>query len=370
MGNALNLQEIDQEQSLNLVKFFIKAQQNIFLFGRRGTGKTQIAMQAAKECNLKVNYINLSVIERPDLAGYPDMNAPGDIINFKSPCFLPKLLENSKPDNIILFDEVDKAPPEVTAPLLEILQFKKINGKNINAQACVLTGNLINEGAYSNQISSALLDRGAKYILNFNFEKWVDWAKANNVHDLIIGFLRNNPELSCGKLEDSSYASPSPRGWTLASEALIKAKELKIIDIESVTQIISGFVGNESGIRFKMWYEHYRKFETFVHSIIETGNMALDFESLAQTEKIVFVISTCYYAKQKVLQETNKPKNRLTYLENMCHFLTTYKVDHEMQVMGLNNSFDFDLITKYKLYTCKVFFELFNKLNENITIKK
>lgn len=370
MGNALNLQEIDQEQSLNLVKFFIKAKQNIFLFGRRGTGKTHIAFQAAKECNLKVNYINLSVIERPDLAGYPDMSAQGDSITFKSPYFLPKLLENAKPDNIILFDEVDKAPPEVTAPLLEILQFKKINGKNINVAACVLTGNLASEGAYSNQISSALLDRGAKYILGFNFEKWVDWAKANHVHDLIVGFLRNHPELACGSPEDASYASPSPRGWTLASEALLKAKELKIIDIESVSQIISGFVGSEAGLRFKIWYEHYRKFEPYVHAIIDNGSMKLNFADLAPTEKIVFVVSACYYAKQKVFQESSKSNNRLTYLENLCNFMSAYHVEHEVQVMGLYNSFDFDMITKHKLYTCKVFFDLFNKLSENITFKK
>jgi hypothetical protein len=370
MGNALNLQEIDQEQSLSLVKFFIKAKQNVFLFGRRGTGKTHIALQAAKECNLKVNYINLSVIERPDLAGYPDMSGKGDTITFKSPAFLPKLLDNNKPDNIILFDEVDKAPPEVTAPLLEILQFKKINGTPINVAACVLTGNLINEGAYSNSISTALLDRGAKYILSFNFEKWIDWAKTNHVHDLILGFLRNHPELACGKTEDASYASPSPRGWTLASEALLQAKEFKIVDIETVTQIISGFVGNEAGIKFKIWYEHYRKFEPFVHSIIETGNMKFNFADLAPTEKIVFVVSACYHAKQKVFQESSKSNNRLAYLDNLCNFLTSYKVEHEIQVMGLYNSFDFDMIAKHKLYTCKVFFELFNKLSENITFKK
>ena len=52
-------------------------------------------MENIKTWNIKINYINLSVIERPDLAGYPDMSAPGDIINFKSPYFLPKLLEIS-----------------------------------------------------------------------------------------------------------------------------------------------------------------------------------------------------------------------------------------------------------------------------------
>lgn len=369
MTNQLNLQEIDQEQALNLSKFFIQSHQNLFLFGRRGIGKTYIAIQAANESGYKINYINLSVIERPDLAGYPDMKSTGDVITFKSPAFLPKLAANATPDSIILFDEVDKASPEVTAPLLEILQFGCINGKHINVAGCILTGNLANEGAYSNQISSALLDRGAKYILSFNFDKWIDWAKTNNVHDLILGFLRSNPEFACGDIEESCYASPSPRGWTLASAALIKAKDLKIVDIETVTHVISGFVGAEAGLRFKIWYEHYRKYEPYVHSLIESGSMIFDFKKLAPTEKVIFVVTACYYAKQKVFSEAKKSKNRFVYLENLCKFFTQYQVDYEVQVMGLYNSFDFDMITKHKLYECKEFFDHFTKLNENVSIK-
>lgn len=368
MSNALNLKEINQEETLNLVKFFIKANKNIFLFGRKGVGKTNIAIQAAEECNYKVNYINLSVIERADLAGYPNINSPGDLINFKSPIFLPPLLENTHPDSIILFDEVDKASPEVTAPLLEILQFKKINGKAINAAACILTGNLPNEGAYSNQISTALLDRGAKYILTFDFNQWIDWAKANNINDLILGFLQSNPNFVCGKVEDTEYASPSPRGWTLASDALNKARLNKIVDIETIAQIISGFVGNEAGLRFKIWYEYYRKFEPFIVSLIETKSMILNFNELSPTEKLVFVISACYFAKQKTIDNISTNKKFL-YLENLCDFFTTYSVDYENQVAGLQNSFDFNLITNHKLYKCKVFFDLFQKICTNINIK-
>jgi len=368
MSNALNLQEIDQEQALNLTKFFIRSRHNVFLFGRRGVGKTEIAIQAAKECGYKINYVNLSVVERPDLAGYPDMNSPGDVINYKSPHFLPKLIKDAKPDSVILFDEIDKVQPEVTAPLLEILLFKKINGMPINAVSCILTGNLANEGAYSNQISSALLDRGAKYILEFNFEKWVDWAKANNVHDLILGFLRSDPEFACGKVEESVYASPSPRSWTWASQALLRAKELKMPDIESVTQIISGYVGSEAGLRFKIWYEFYRKFEPYVHSLIERGQMSLNFEDLAPTEKVVFVVAACYHAKLKVFSD--KSKNRFVYLEHLCNFFNQYQVEAEVQVMGLHNSFDFDMIRAHKLYTCKPFFDHFTKLSENVTFKK
>jgi len=367
-NNSLNLPEIDQEQALNLTKFFIQSNQNIFLFGRRGVGKTHIAIQAAQQCKLKVNYINLSVIERPDLAGYPDMNMPGDIINFKSPYFLPPLTEGHKPDSVIVFDEVDKAPAEVTAPLLEILLFKKINGRPINAVGCILTGNLLNEGAYSNEISTALLDRGAKYILSFNFDKWAEWAKTNGVHDLILGFLRSDPTFACGKIEESAYASPSPRSWTLASEALLKTKELKMTDIDSVTHIISGYVGSEAGIRFKLWYEHYRRFEPYVRALIENNNLSLDFSTLAPTEQVVFVVSACYYAKQKVLSD--KTKNRFVYLERLCGFFIQQNVAREIQVLGLYNSFDGDMIVKHKLYSCNVFSDMFNGLNENVTISK
>lgn len=369
MTNQLNLNEIDQEQALNLSKFFIQSNQNLFIFGRRGVGKTHIIMQAAKECNYNVNYINLSVIERPDLAGYPDMSSTGDIIKFKSPIFLPHLIDD-KPNSIILFDEVDKAPPEITSPLLEILQFKSINGKKLNAASCILTGNLSIEGAYSNHISSALLDRGAKYILSFSFEKWLNWAKTNNVHDLILGFLTNNQEFACGKLDDLCYASPSPRGWTLASESLFKANELKIVDIENIIQIISGYVGAEAGLRFKIWYQHYRKFEPFVESVIDSGKMNFDFKSLLPTEKIVFVISACYYAKQKTILESLKTKNKFVALHNLCSFFKTYNVDSESQIMGLHNSFDFNMITKYKIYNCVEFFELFKNISEKITFNQ
>ena len=368
MSNALNLQEIDQEQALNLAKFFIQCGQNIFLFGQRGTGKTEIAMQAAKECNLKINYINLSVIERPDLAGYPDMNAEGDIITYKSPYFLPKLLPNTKPDSIILFDEVDKVSPDITAPLLEILLYKKINGNSINACACILTGNLLNERAYSNELSTALLDRGAKYLLKFNFEKWLDWAILNNIHELILGFLRNYPDYACGKVEDIGYASSSPRGWTNVSAALTQTKKFKMTDIDSVEQIVAGYVGSEAAIKFRIWYEYYRKYEPFVISLIERGDLSLDFNSLMGTEKLVFVISACHYAKQKIL--SNKSKNKFLFLENLCYFFDKYQVEPEVQTVGLQNSFSFELVREHKLYTCKPFFDHFTKLTEHIDFKK
>jgi hypothetical protein len=367
VSNALNLPEINQEQALHLTKFVCQSHQNIFLFGKVGVGKTELSIHAIKECGFKVNYLNLSVLERNDLCGYPRMNDPGDVITFKSPYFLPKLAPNTKADTVLLFDEIDKVSPEVTAPLLEILLFKAINGQPLNVVACILTGNLINDRSFSNQISSALLDRGSKYILNFDFQHWLNWAKNNHVHDLILGFLKSNPEFVCGS-DDNYYVSPSPRGWTLASRALAKAKELKLVDIETTTQIVSGYVGHEAGLRFRIWFEYYRKFEPLVHSLIERGHMSLDFASLIPTEQLVFSITACHHAKTKMLAD--KTKKRFIYLERLCQFFQTYKVAPEVQIIGLHSSFSFDQITTHKLYECHAFFDLFTKLSDGVTFGK
>lgn len=366
MTNALNLVEINQETTLNLMKFSISMERNFFIFGQKGTGKTQIAIQAIEECGYKVNYINLSVVERCDIMGMPIMNSSSKTIDYKLPSYLPPL--EGKPDSVILFDEADKASPDVMAPLLEILQFRSINHAPLNIVSCILTGNLPEEKVYANQISSALLDRTSKYILEFNFSLWIDWAKVNNVHDLILGFLRYNPEFTCGKIDDLVYASPSPRGWTLASQALFKSKEINMTDIESVTQIISGYVGSEAGLRFRIWYEFYRRFEPYVHSLIEQGQMSLNFDELMATEKVVFVVAACHHAKLKMLSE--KSKNKFIYLERLCLFFNNYKVDHEVQIMGLHNSFNLEQVTLHKLYQCKAFYELFSKLSDGVTFKK
>jgi len=367
MGNALNLQEINQEEALNLTKFYIQSNQNCFFFGRRGTGKTEISIQAAKECGYRVNYINLSVLERSDLLGMPSLFDKSEVVNYKSPVFLPSLSKDEKPNTVLVFDEIDKCYHDLTAPLLEVLQFRRINDRPLNVVSCILTGNLPNEETLSSQISTAVLDRGAKYILSFNLEKWLEWAKAHNVHDLILGFLSKHPDLACGEPDDVNYASPSPRGWTLASHAIIKARILKIVDIKTITQIIAGFVGHNAAALFEIWYSCFRKFDPYVVNLIEAGKMTLDFSLLEPTEKIVFVIAVCLHTKLKTLEA--KTKNKFLFLENLCKFYAGYPIDPETKLMGLNNAFTFEMIAAQKWYACKPFFELFSQIVQGTTIK-
>lgn len=368
MTNALNLAEIDQEQALNLARFFIRSGQNCAFFGMRGLGKTEIFLQAIKDCKFKTNYVNLSVIERPDLAGYPNLLNDSDIVSFKSPYFLPTLLAGAKPDSIILFDEVDKAPSETTGPLLELLRTRTMNGKPVNVAACLLTGNLHNEGAHSKVISSALLDRTSKYVLQFNIEKWFDWCKVNGVHDLIMGFLTKQPEFACGEVETSTYASPSPRGWVMVSDALYKANKLRISDTETIVAIVSGFVGLEAGARFSLWYQYYKSFEPKILSLIENGINPIDLDKFSPSETFIFCISLCHIVKSKIISSKNKQRN-IKYIETVCKFLDQFSIEEEVQFIILRNSFPIEFLTKYKLYESNSYLEKSKNLQSQILSK-
>lgn len=356
-----NLKELNAEEAGNMLRFSIRTGSNLFLFGRRGVGKSSLTTNAIKALGYKVGNINLSTLERPDLAGYPNIiNNDGDVITFKSPWFLPPLKD--KADLVLVFDECDKAPIELQNPLLEILSSRTINGKPINAVACVLLGNMIGEGANSNLLSSALLDRGAKYQLVFDAEKWLIWARNNGVHDLVIGFLQHHKELICGESE-YSMASPSPRSWTLASDAVKKAREFKLVDIETVFSIVSGFVGLEVGTKFRVWYEHYRRFEPIANSLVEKGTHPVDWSKWSPTERMVFVICACHLARLRFVESKVKGKGRYVGIERLCGFLEG--IDLELQVMGLANSYPAEFVVRQdvKLYSCSAFFEMSKRLS-------
>lgn len=369
MDNNSNLGSINQEEAFNLCRLYTNIGQNILLLGRRGTGKTHIAMQAVLENGFKINYLNLSTLDRCDLIGFPNIYSKDDIINYKSPYYLPTLKPNQKVDTVLLLDEIDKADPSIFGPLLEILQFKTINGKKLNVLSCIMTGNMMQEGSYSNQISTAILDRAAKYVLQFDPHKWLSWARSHQINDLLLGFLEQHQDLICGPIEASTLlATPSPRGWSLASQSIDQANQYKINDTDTITHIIAGFVGSSAALQFLTWFEFYRHFEAEVKSIIEQGNCIQNYQQLNPTEQLVFCITLCYLGKLKIL-DTNTHKKRLKVLGNICRYFMEQQVAKEIQLMAVKNSFNIDMIAKYKLFEDQSFFKLIGELQDSSKIK-
>jgi len=280
---------------------------NIAIFGLRGTGKTAIAKQEIKKADMHEVYINLSVLERVDLGGYPNIMAASQqkkFVDFLLPSFYQLMMEGKK-KVVALLDEVDKADPSLWAPLLEFTQFRSINGNTLpNLHATVMTGNLISEGG--SRPSLPLLDRAEKYLVHADCASWLDWAgKSGRIHPSISAYLYDNPKDLFGASDpEDRYADPSPRGWDNASQILFQGEKLGWSP-SLLNRKVSGCVGKDAGIKYSIYYEHYMELLPMVEDVFAGKDVAAKYAAMDPSKRLVTCMIVCArFANQ--LDQSNK----------------------------------------------------------------
>jgi hypothetical protein len=285
------IQSVDQATLKTLYRFSIDAGSNIMIFGAAGTGKTEMAFQAAAEKGREAVYLNLSVLEAPDLNGLPMIDPETKLSEYATPKFLP--LKGTRDKGVVLVvDEIDKAKPELQNPMLELFQFRTINGRKLDIHSIISTGNLPEEGAFSLPVSHALTNRCMVYKVESSFEPWQQWAVDSNVNGLIVGFLSKNQEyllMPPPEGDDTAYCHPSPRAWTMA------AGDLDLVPKETVdfqTMLISGRVGQAAAVKFRVWLDHYRHIEPLIDALVKEGKKP-DIEHMTADRVLVCAIAGC-----------------------------------------------------------------------------
>lgn len=276
-----DIYEINQSKLLELYRFGTKSGNNIIVFGPGGVGKTEMAKQVAQEENIPVRYLNLSVLESPDLVGLPKMSGQSNKTIYATPEFLP-LKGEGKPI-ILLVDELDKAKDEVESPMLELFQFRSINGKPINIKSIIATGNLPKEKAKSKLVSHVLANRCSIYKLKCEFSPWRKWAIQNKINPLVVGYLDQNPQLLLKPNESkdpTAYCYPSPRSWSLGAQELdfylnkSQKKSKDVVDdpvVDFAFLLLAGRVGTKAALDFKIWIKHYRLLQPVIEKLVKTG---------------------------------------------------------------------------------------------------
>lgn len=291
-----NMQKLSTKELAAHAKATIALEGNMAIFGRRGTGKTEICKQQIAEAGHQEIYINLSVLERVDMGGYPDVLASQrekKFVDFLLPHFYePMFSPNGKPVSALL-DEVDKADPSLWAPLLEFTQFKSINGRKLpNLKSVFMTGNLISEGG--SRPSLPLLDRAEKYLVEADVQSWLAWAgKSRKIHPSISAYIQDHPQDLFGAVDpEERYADPSPRGWARASEILFKGEAAKL-STSLLNNKVAGCVGKDVGIRYSNYYEYYMELLPMIDDIYAGKNVSSKYAQLETTKKIVACMITC-----------------------------------------------------------------------------
>lgn len=370
MAVLTGIPEIDQEGCLELFKFGCKAESNVLVLGPAGGGKTAMAQQAAKETGYEAIYIDLSVLESPDFVGLPTISKTengGKVVEYATPKFMPcsDIVDTSKKKYVLIFDEIDKSRPELQAPLLEIFHERTINGRPLHVGGILATGNLPDEGAFSQPISHALTNRCSVFKMSLGFPAWQQWATRNGVNPLITGFLSRNPDQLLQPPPDgdpTAYCHPSPRAWTNASRDLVALGDSANNVMEST--IVSGRVGVGSAAKFQVWLDYYREIGPMIDKLVEDGTHPPDLDIGKQ---IVCAISACNQirvaaqteesAATKAGRKVNKKK-----VSDVCGYVMTWllTLSSEYQIAGIRNSLDMDLIKKWDLMESPNFIEVFS----------
>lgn len=289
-----NLQSISTKDFADNLKATIEFGGNIIVIGRRGSGKTQISKETIAQTGCKELYLNLSVMERPDIGGYPNFFAAQEgksYVNFLLPAFYESLIEGNEPV-VALLDEVDKAEAGLLAPLLEFTQFHTINGRKLpNLKAIVMTGNLPGEGG--NRPSLPLLDRAEKYKIEISTKMWLDWGGMNGeIHPSVSAYISDHQEDLYGDTDPGElYADPSPRGWHNASKILFFG-ESKKWSPKLITNKVSGYVGQKAGMKYDAYFTHYQVLLPIVDKIMK-GDFVKGFSELENSKKMIACMIIC-----------------------------------------------------------------------------
>jgi hypothetical protein len=370
-----NVHEIDQATYKQVLDFNINTGRNVLALGMAGTGKTEMAQQACDRWAQATQrpkdkpsfiYLNLSVLEAPDLIGLPIIT-PDKRVDYATPKFFPRADDATSNGLkfVLIVDELDKAKPELQNPLLELFQFHSINGTPLDIQAIIATGNLPEEGAFSQPISMALTNRCKVYKLSHNFEAWREWAQENNVNPLVIGFLSKNQEYLCMpnvEGDPTAYCRPSPRSWAWAADDLNKT-DPKVHSVDFQSMLVAGRVGTAAAVKFRTWLDYYRHVEPHVEKLWDTGNDP-SIPDMTIDKQLVMAIAAVDMVAQECRKTPKTPADKQKQLDAVQKgaknvFGWVRKLSAEFQVGAVKSTLNMKLIQDFQLTKIKEVMETY-----------
>ena len=365
-SSDFNMEKLTTRELEKHLAATIQIVESIAIFGRRGTGKSVIAKQAIKNADMHEAYINMSVIERTDLSGFPKILSSDPnrkFVDFLLPQFLQPMVEGKK-KVVALLDEVDKADPSLWAPLLEFVQFHSINGVKLpNLQASIMTGNLISEGGA--RPSLPLLDRAEKYLVEADAASWITWAGAEgHIHPAITAYINDHPKDLFGAVDpEDRYSDPSPRGWHRASEILHKGEE-RGWSSALLNKKVCGCIGKDAGIRYSNYYEHYQELLPMVEDIYRGKNVSDRYQALEPTKQLVACMIACARLATQLDQAKETKSAAPSSLVNVGKFLQG--VSYENILVAVRSQIQIGRIIEWSLDDQPEWREKLEMINKNI----
>ena len=239
------------------------ADDSVLLEGLHGIGKSEIVKQYTDENGYFYTVLFLSHQEVGDLIGIPVTKEVQDesLTIWSKPIWLQRMdvaAANGK-HCVLLLDELNRAQADVLNSALQLVLERQIhehflptvNGIRTQVIACTNPG----DGDYHvHSFDPALLDRFLKIDVEVDPESWLEWARKNNVNEIVRAFIVDNMTKLHFTPDNADEVGASPRSWT----KLAKFVDLfDTIPSELHLNIIRGKIGSALGSEFYLFCENY-----------------------------------------------------------------------------------------------------------------
>lgn len=141
------------------LEVYAKNHLNVLLVGTHGIGKSTIVKSIADTLGLKFKYYSSSTLDPfADLVGIPTPDKETNSLKF----YRPTDLEAAE---MVFFDELNRAHPRVLNAVLEIVQFKTVNGTPLpNLKMVWAAMNPPGEDYQVEELDPALIDRFHQFV--------------------------------------------------------------------------------------------------------------------------------------------------------------------------------------------------------------
>lgn len=223
----------------------IKINRPVFMWGPPGVGKSDIVKQIGDEQGREVIDVRLSLWEPTDIKGIPYFNSTQNTMTWAPPSELP----TDKDSTAILFlDELNSAAPATQAAAYQLILNRRVGTYRLpDGVSIVAAGNRESDKGVTYRMPAPLANRFLHVELTHDFDDWLTWATANQVHEQVVGYLGfAKQDLYDFDPRSPSRAFATPRSWSFVSE-LLKEDDL---DDNTLTDLVSGAIGEGLAVKF------------------------------------------------------------------------------------------------------------------------
>lgn len=162
--------------------------------------------------------------------------------------------------SVLFLDEFNRAPADILNASLQLVLDKRLHSHRlpiVNGQDTLVIA-AINpaDGDYTTlEMDPALLDRFVHTEAKADIKSWLDWARTNNVAQVVRDFLTEHPDRLHYTAKDGK-SSATPRSWTALARTMSKIDQ---IPSEIHFQLMKGHIGQELASQFLSFYNNYFK---------------------------------------------------------------------------------------------------------------